>query len=658
MASCADRLDPIPDRRIKAIMSNEALERYSYYSSRAVLALYLNTRLGFSEAESISLFSFYVAACYISPLLGGYIGDVLWGKFRTMVVFNGIYMAGLLTIGLTALRDSRAGAAVGLALMALGTGGIKPCAGPFGADQLPPARPGDAGADAAAARFWLLWYFCINLGSILSYVVAPAVRQAAGYSAVYLVSLGALAVSLGVLLLPRARYVYVPPSGVSVWATIASVLAAAARGGGGGGGGAAASAGGGDGRHRLEDEGEEGGGVGEGEEGVDAGAGAGASTAAATRSAGPQLSAVPPPPPPPSPPQQQRRLESTPLLTASKAGGSVGGGGGSSGAAGAAGASAAAWRAADSELSSAGAAAIARSASFSKSGKLARRQQARHSRGGWWYRCAPCLDLERARGRVPDADLAGVSAFLGLVPLFSCLCVFWLLYDQQDSLWTLQRTHMDLCLAPGARWGCIAPEAFGVVNPLLVLLGVPFMDRVALPALRWAGVEPTPLRRMAFGMQAAALSFGCTALVQWRIDTAGEGAAPVLLQLPQFLVMNTAELCVSATGLEFAASQSPPSMKSTVMALFFLTTFVGNTVNGLVYPLLAAALSPLQRLLLLTGVMSAAGCVFAWLAWRYQPVDRRAWEPPPQQLLLPRGGGGGGGGSARDSESDVELVAK
>lgn len=142
------RLDPLPgDYRVKHIMLMELFERYAYYGSRAVLTLYLVDRLGFSEPQAVSAYSWYIALCYLSPLLGGYVGDVWWGKFRTVWVFSLVYAAGLLVLGTTALVDSTPGAVVGLGLMALGTGGIKPSCGPFGADQL-------VGADAAVeSRF-------------------------------------------------------------------------------------------------------------------------------------------------------------------------------------------------------------------------------------------------------------------------------------------------------------------------------------------------------------------------------------------------------------------------------------------------------------------------------------------------------------------------
>ena len=51
-------------------------------------------------------------------------------------------------------------------------------------------------------------------------------------------------------------------------------------------------------------------------------------------------------------------------------------------------------------------------------------------------------------------------------------------------------------------------------------------------------------------------------------------------QLPQYAVLGFGEILTSTTGLEFAYSQAPSSMKSVVTALFLLTSAVGNVLTG------------------------------------------------------------------------------
>jgi peptide/histidine transporter 3/4 len=87
--------------------------------------------------------------CYITLLLGAFISDAYWGRFWTILVFSIAYMIGMvglaLDAGLPGLRPDGASLASGgqlaffwvsMYLVALGTGGIKPCVSAFGADQV------------------------------------------------------------------------------------------------------------------------------------------------------------------------------------------------------------------------------------------------------------------------------------------------------------------------------------------------------------------------------------------------------------------------------------------------------------------------------------------------------------------------------------------
>lgn len=61
---------------------------------------------------------------------------------------------------------------IGLVLIALGSGGIKPCVAAFGGDQfkLPEQLK-------QMATFFSLFYFSINAGSLISTSVTPILRQ-------------------------------------------------------------------------------------------------------------------------------------------------------------------------------------------------------------------------------------------------------------------------------------------------------------------------------------------------------------------------------------------------------------------------------------------------------------------------------------------------
>jgi proton-dependent oligopeptide transporter, POT family len=105
---------------------------------------------------------------------------------------------------------------------------------------------------------------------------------------------------------------------------------------------------------------------------------------------------------------------------------------------------------------------------------------------------------------------------------------------------------------------CIAAEQLGAVSSFLVIVLVPFFNTLIFPALHsqpWRCLQPQPLRQMAVGMQLAAAAFVASAVVQSFVDAAAPQTITVLWQLPQIILITTAEILVYGTGLEFAYSQ-------------------------------------------------------------------------------------------------------
>lgn len=156
-----------------------------------------------------------------------------------------------------------------------------------------------------------------------------------------------------------------------------------------------------------------------------------------------------------------------------------------------------------------------------------------------------------------------------------------LIFDSQGSIWTLQRLQMDFCLGKL----CTTPETLGVLNPILVIILIPVFDRWIIPALEYYGTNkdgtrnllfPTPLRRMAAGMQIAALSFVCTGVLQSIVDERPPHSVSMFAQFPQFVLITTAEILVSITGLEFVFSQAPADMKSTVLSIYYVSISTGE----------------------------------------------------------------------------------
>jgi POT family proton-dependent oligopeptide transporter len=206
-----------------------------------------------------------------------------------------------------------------------------------------------------------------------------------------------------------------------------------------------------------------------------------------------------------------------------------------------------------------------------------------------------------------------VKLVLNLLLIFFFVAVFWMLWDQSNGgTWTLQAESslMDKALLGPAdglvgsftlgswRVGELLTRAFTlrgaqvqVVNGLFIVILAPLFSYVVYPFVeRFTRV--TPLRKIGAGLFFAAASFAIIALVEARLQ-AGQRVS-VWWQILAYLVLTCGEVLVSITALEFSYKQAPLTIKSFIMALFYLSISLGNfgiaAVNNLMTrPLVAQA---------------------------------------------------------------------
>uniref|UniRef100_M8C3J4 Peptide transporter PTR5 n=1 Tax=Aegilops tauschii TaxID=37682 RepID=M8C3J4_AEGTA len=134
------------------ILANECCERLAYYGMSTNLVNFMKDRMGMANAAAANNVTNWGGTCYITPLIGAFLADAYLGRFWTIASFMIIYIfgLGLLTMatsvhGLVPACASKgvcdptpgqsAAVFIALYLIALGTGGIKPCVSSFGADQ-------------------------------------------------------------------------------------------------------------------------------------------------------------------------------------------------------------------------------------------------------------------------------------------------------------------------------------------------------------------------------------------------------------------------------------------------------------------------------------------------------------------------------------------
>ena len=110
------------------------------------------------------------------------------------------------------------------------------------------------------------------------------------------------------------------------------------------------------------------------------------------------------------------------------------------------------------------------------------------------------LQLERARGKHPDEAVDGVRGVLRILIVFALVTPFWSLFDQKATTWVLQANDMTK-----PSW--FSPAQMQALNPMLVMLIIPFNNIVLWPALRRRGKEPSQLAKMTIGMALAGVAW-------------------------------------------------------------------------------------------------------------------------------------------------------
>lgn len=211
MAKAAiDRFPP----QIKFIIGNEGCERYSFYGMRSILAVFMTQVLLFEKAHATEVVHLFIGACYLLPLLGSYLADRWIGRYNTILFLSLFYCLGH---GVLAMFESANGLYVGLALIALGAGGIKPCVSAFVGDQFKSEQK------HLLTKVYSLFYFTINFGSVFSSLITPWTLEHFGPGWAFGIPGVLMGIATLIFWLGRKQYTKVAASGKdphSVWAVM------------------------------------------------------------------------------------------------------------------------------------------------------------------------------------------------------------------------------------------------------------------------------------------------------------------------------------------------------------------------------------------------------------------------------------------------------
>jgi POT family proton-dependent oligopeptide transporter len=213
---------------IPYIVGNEAAERFSFYGMKTILVVFMTQYLhsaagrpdGMNETEAREWMHLFVASAYFFPIIGGVVADAFLGKYATILLLSVVYCAGHLCLALmdmppaflAATLEPRSWLLAGLALVAIGSGGIKPCVSAHVGDQFGPSNR------HLLERVFGWFYFAINFGSFFSTLLTPWLLKHAGAGWAFGVPGLLMGLATLVFWLGRNRFVHIPPRGPGYFA--------------------------------------------------------------------------------------------------------------------------------------------------------------------------------------------------------------------------------------------------------------------------------------------------------------------------------------------------------------------------------------------------------------------------------------------------------
>jgi POT family proton-dependent oligopeptide transporter len=191
---------------IPFIVGNEAAERFSYYGMKAILTVFMTKYLLMTESTSNEWFHTFGSAVYLMPIFGALLSDIFLSKYRTILYLSLIYCLGHLVL---ALNESENGLFWGLALIAIGSGGIKPCVSAHVGDQF------NVSNKHLINKVFLYFYFAINFGSLISSLAIPYILEAYGPAIAFGLPGLLMFIATFVFWLGRNKFVHIPAFGTA-----------------------------------------------------------------------------------------------------------------------------------------------------------------------------------------------------------------------------------------------------------------------------------------------------------------------------------------------------------------------------------------------------------------------------------------------------------
>ncbi|KAG9067241.1 hypothetical protein KI688_012023 [Linnemannia hyalina] len=219
-------------KAIYFILPNEFGERFCYYGVQPNLNKYFQLVSGMDKTQAKVYSTAFTMLAYFFPLIGAALSDSFLGKWWTIISFSAVYLIGMIMVTVFAIPGvipkSNFLTFLPMLVIALGTGGIKPCVSAHGGDQYLPAQ------EQAKDFFFNTFYVAINVGGLLTQFTVPLIADSpcygekTCYSGAFLLPTIVFAIAYAVFAAGHKFYRIVPPLGefLPLKALKATILAA------------------------------------------------------------------------------------------------------------------------------------------------------------------------------------------------------------------------------------------------------------------------------------------------------------------------------------------------------------------------------------------------------------------------------------------------
>ncbi|XP_073141686.1 protein NRT1/ PTR FAMILY 7.3-like isoform X2 [Henckelia pumila] len=212
------------------ILVNQGLATLAFFGVGVNLVLFLTRVMGQDNAEAANNVSKWTGTVYLFSLLGAFLSDSYWGRYKTCAIFQVIFVIGLVSLSLTSYlflvkpngcgdEETPCGSHsklhlsffyVSIYLIALGNGGYQPTIATFGADQFDEEHPKEGHSKVA---FFSYFYLALNLGCLFSNTILGYYEDKGIWEIGFWASAGSATVALILFLIGTPRYRHFVPKG-------------------------------------------------------------------------------------------------------------------------------------------------------------------------------------------------------------------------------------------------------------------------------------------------------------------------------------------------------------------------------------------------------------------------------------------------------------